>query len=44
MQGLEEGDEWPEDVEDEDSDDQMAAGQAEWMEGYYRAIQELEES
>jgi hypothetical protein len=42
MQGLDEGDEWPEDV-DEDSDDQMAAEQAEWMEGYYRAIQELEE-
>jgi hypothetical protein len=42
MQGLDEGDEWPEDV-DEDSDDQMAAEQAGWMEGYYRAIQELEE-
>jgi hypothetical protein len=42
MQGLDEGDEWPEDL-GEDSDDRMAAEQAEWMEGYYRAIQELEE-
>jgi hypothetical protein len=43
LQGLDEGDEWPEDLEDEDSDDRIAAEQAEWMEGYYRAIQELEE-
>jgi hypothetical protein len=32
MQGLDEGDEWPEDLEDEDSDDRMAAGQAELQE------------
>jgi hypothetical protein len=32
IQGLDEGDEWPEDLEDEEFDDQMAAEQAEWME------------
>jgi hypothetical protein len=43
MQGLEEGDEWPEDLEDQDPDDRKAKDQAAWMEGYYRALQELEE-
>jgi hypothetical protein len=43
LQGLDEGDEWPENLDDEDSDNRMAAEQTEWMEGYYRAIQELEE-
>jgi hypothetical protein len=43
MQGLDEGDEWPEDLDTEDPDDMKAAGQAEWMEGYYRAIQKMEE-
>jgi hypothetical protein len=43
MQGLDEGDEWPEDLENEDPDDMKAAGQAQWMERYYRAIQEMED-
>jgi hypothetical protein len=42
MQALDEGNEWPEEIEDEDPNDRMAAEQADWMEGYYRAIQELE--
>lgn len=42
MQGLNEGDEWPEDVEEEDSESLKAKEQAEWMENYYHALQELE--
>ena len=43
MQGLDEGDEWPEDIDAEDPGDESAAIQNEWMENYYRAIQEMEE-
>lgn len=43
MQGLDEGDEWPEDIEAVDVDDEKAAIQNEWMDNYYKAIQELEE-
>lgn len=43
MQGLDEGDEWPEDVGAEDPDSAKAQEQAEWMENYYNALQELEE-
>ena len=42
LQTLEEGDEWPEEIE-EDPDTMHAAKQSEWMEGYYRALQELDE-
>lgn len=42
MQGLEEGDEWPEDILEEDADDIKASNQASWMEGYYRALEEME--
>ena len=41
MQGLDEGDEWPEDIEA--VDDEKAAIQNEWMDNYYKAIQEMEE-
>jgi len=45
LQGLDEGDEWPEEIEE--PDDGLNAGigvrQADWMENYYRALQELEE-
>lgn len=34
MQGLAEGDEWPEDIEAEDSDAVNAELQSEWMENY----------
>ncbi len=43
MQGLEEGDEWPEDIEEEDSDSEKAKAQAAWLENYYNALCELEE-
>lgn len=43
MQGLDEGDEWPENIEAEELEDIRAANQADWMENYYRAIQEMEE-
>ena len=43
MQGLDEGDEWPEDIEAVDVDDEKAAIQNEWMDNYYKAIQEMEE-
>lgn len=36
-QGLEEGDEWPEDLEAEDKQMESIASQSEWMENYYRA-------
>lgn len=42
LQGLDEGDEWPEDIEEVDQDSEIAANQNEWMENYYRAIQEME--
>lgn len=41
-QGLEEGDEWPEELEDTESDG-VSNMQSEWMENYYRAIEELED-
>ena len=43
MQGLDEGDEWPEDIETEDEEAVNAENQARWMETYYRALQEMEE-
>ena len=43
MQGLDEGDEWPEDIEGEDEEAVNAENQARWMENYYRALQEMEE-
>lgn len=41
MQGLEEGDEWPEDIDAEDADHQKAENQSRWMGNYYNALQEL---
>ena len=43
MQGLDEGDEWQEDIETEDEEAVNAENQARWMENYYRALQEMEE-
>ncbi len=37
MQGLQEGEEWPEDIEEEDSEALKAREQAAWMENYYHA-------
>lgn len=41
LQGLDEGDEWPEDIEESDDN---TARQDEWMENYYRAVEEMEEN
>ncbi|MEE1101159.1 MAG: hypothetical protein U0K86_06730 [Agathobacter sp.] len=43
VQGLDEGDEWLEDIETEDEEAINAENQARWMENYYRALQEMEE-
>ena len=42
IQGLKEGEEWPEDIEEENVEALKAKEQAEWMENYYHALQELE--
>lgn len=43
MQGLDEGDEWPEDIEALDAEDEKTANQNAWMENYYDAVQEMDE-
>ena len=43
LQGLDEGDEWQEDIEAEDPNEEKVAGQSKWMENYYKALEELEE-
>lgn len=42
LQGLDVGDEWPEDIEAEDPENQKAENQSAWMEYYYRAVQEMD--
>lgn len=42
LQGLDEGDEWPEDIECDETGE-MAANQSQWMENYYQAVEELED-
>ncbi len=42
IQGLKEGEEWPEEIEAESFEALKAKEQAEWMENYYHALQELE--
>lgn len=41
MQGLDEGDEWPEDLDEEDPEFARAEEQARWMENYYKALEEI---
>ena len=42
MQGLDEGDEWPEDIDnDADAVIDRITRQSEWMDKYYRAIEEF---
>ena len=43
MQELDEGDEWPEDIEEPDEDDEKVMRQAQWMENYFDALEELEQ-
>ena len=41
-QGIEEGDEWPEDIEAIEGEQERINRMADWMENYYEAMQELE--
>lgn len=41
MQGLDEGDEWPENLDEEDPESARAEEQARWMENYYKALEEI---
>lgn len=43
FQGLEEGDEWPEDIEALDSEDDRLGHMSDWMENYYNALEEMED-
>ena len=42
-QNLNEGDEWPEDVDEPDLEAERIERQSDWMENYYRAVEEMEE-
>jgi len=39
MQGLEEGDEWPDDFEAQMENEKSRSKQAQWMEGYLQAVE-----
>ena len=41
MQELDEGDEWPEDIDSGDPAGQKADKQSAWMDNYYRALEQL---
>lgn len=43
-QGIEEGDEWPEDIDELDENAEKAGRITEWMENYMDALKELDES
>ena len=42
-QGIEEGDEWPEDIDGPDPDSERAANMSAWMDNYMEALREMEE-
>ena len=42
-QNLDDGDEWPEDVDELDLEAEHIDRQSDWMENYYRAVEEMEE-
>lgn len=42
-QGIDVGDEWPFDLDEEDSEAIKSTKMAEWMDNYYEAIEEMEE-
>jgi len=42
LQELDEGDEWPEDIEKLSDEDAKSIKQAEWMDAYYDALEELD--
>lgn len=41
-QELDEGDEWPEDIEAIDASGAMSDEMSQWMDNYYRAVEEME--
>lgn len=41
-QEIEVGDEWPEDIDADDTEAIKSSKQAEWMDNYYEALEELE--
>ena len=43
-QGIEEGDEWPEDLDEADKDSEKAKMMSAWMENYLDALGEMEET
>lgn len=43
IQDIDEGDEWPWDLDEETEDDIKALKQEAWMENYYEAVEEMEE-
>ena len=43
MQGIDEGDEWPEDIDGPDEDSQKAEMMSAWMDNYMDALREMEE-
>ena len=42
-QGIEEGDEWPEDIDELDRDSQKAVNMSAWMDNYMDALREMDE-
>ena len=42
-QGLDEGDEWPEDVEAMEAESDQAANMADFMANYYSAVEEMDD-
>lgn len=43
LQEINEGDEWPEDIEAIDAESERLDNMSEWMNNYYEAIEELED-
>ena len=43
MQGLDEGDEWPEDIDKPDENSEKAMEMSAWMDNYMDALRELDE-
>ncbi|MCR5271762.1 MAG: hypothetical protein K6E13_02065 [Lachnospiraceae bacterium] len=47
LQGIDEGDEWPEDIEEIDAEEERAGQRAglmsEWLDNYYKAMEEMDE-
>lgn len=43
QQGIDEGDEWPEDIEQVEADREQIDRMSEWMNKYYEAVEEMED-